>query len=72
VYYRKGLPRMAVPLFRQAAAQVPGAATYHYHLGLAYRDAGDARKARAAFERVVAIRPESKEAAAARSALDVR
>ena len=69
VYYRKGLARQAVPLFEQAAAQQPQNATYQYHLALAYRDSGDARNARAAFEQVVALGPKSPEAAEARAAL---
>ena len=69
VYYRKGIARLAVPMFQQAVVKEPQSATYHYHLGLAYRDAGDALKARESFAQVVAISPESQEAGEARKAL---
>jgi tetratricopeptide (TPR) repeat protein len=69
VYYRKGLLQLAIPLFQQAVAKVPKSPTYQYHLALAYRDAGDTRKAREAFAKVVSIGPDSAEARAARSHL---
>jgi len=69
VYYRKGLPRLAVPMFQQAVVKAPKSAVYHYHLGLAYQATGDKRKAREAFVEVVAISPESREAREARNFL---
>jgi tetratricopeptide (TPR) repeat protein len=69
VYYRKGLPHLAVPLFQEAVVKAPSSPTYRYHLALAYRESGDMRKAREAFTQVVSVGPESPEAGEARKAL---
>ena len=69
VYYRKGMAKVAVPMFQQAVVKEPKSATYHYHLALAYRDAGDPEKARQAFAQVIALGPDSAEAVEARRAM---
>lgn len=62
VYYKKQLPQLAIPLFQRSIGKAPGDASYHYHLGLAYVQAGDAANARKALERALASNPDVKTA----------
>jgi tetratricopeptide (TPR) repeat protein len=57
VYARKGLPVAALPYFQDAARAEPGNATYHFHLGSAYRATGRLRLAREEFSRALQIDP---------------
>jgi tetratricopeptide (TPR) repeat protein len=54
VYYKKQQPQQAIPLFKQCVDKVPTNAQYHYHLGLAYLQAGDADLGRASLQRALA------------------
>jgi putative PEP-CTERM system TPR-repeat lipoprotein len=69
IYYKKGLGSLAVPALQQSVEASPTTASYHYHLGLAYTLTGDAAKARAAFERSLALDSTSAAAADVRRAL---
>jgi tetratricopeptide (TPR) repeat protein len=69
VYYKKNLPQLAIPLFSRSAEKAPKNAVYEYHLGLAYRQAGDTARARASFERAIARSPDQATASAIRAAL---
>jgi tetratricopeptide (TPR) repeat protein len=55
--------------FERARERAPQNPIYHYHLGLAYKDFGDARRARAAFERALELRSDFPGAEDARSRL---
>jgi tetratricopeptide (TPR) repeat protein len=70
VYYKKQLPQLAIPLFSRCVEKAPRSATYHYHLGVAYRLAGDTARARTSFERALAESPDSQTASAAKGALN--
>jgi tetratricopeptide (TPR) repeat protein len=69
IYYKKGLPGLAIPLFEDALAKTPDSPTFRYHLGLALLKTGDKAKARAALEMVLKNSPQAPEAAEARKAL---
>jgi tetratricopeptide (TPR) repeat protein len=69
VYYKKQLPKLAIPLFSRCVEKAPRSATYHYHLGVAYRLAGDTTRARTSFERALAETPDAATASAVRGAL---
>jgi tetratricopeptide (TPR) repeat protein len=69
VYARKGLPVAALPYFQDAVRAEPGNATYHYHLGAAYRAAGRLRLAREEFARALQVDPNFGSAEQARQAL---
>ncbi len=53
VYYKKGLPALAIPQFQKAIAREGNNGWYHYHLGLAYLQAGDVTKGRAALDQAL-------------------
>jgi tetratricopeptide (TPR) repeat protein len=69
IYYKKGLGALAIPALQQSVDASPKTASYHYHLGLAYALTGDATKARAAFERSLALDSTSPSAHDVRQAL---
>ncbi len=58
VYYKKGLPALAVPIFRDSVEQSPTIAIYRYHLGLAYAKNGDRNEARQALEQALHLDPQ--------------
>jgi tetratricopeptide (TPR) repeat protein len=53
VYYKKGLPALAIPQFQKAIALEGGNGWYHYHLALAHLQAGDLTKGRAALDQAL-------------------
>jgi putative PEP-CTERM system TPR-repeat lipoprotein len=53
IYYKKNLPQQAIPQFERSVSKEPGNATFHYHLGLAYLQAGDADRGRASLRRAL-------------------
>lgn len=55
--YRAGQIAQAIEPLRRAVAQAPDAGLMHHALGLALRDSGDSRGARAAFEHAIAVAP---------------
>jgi tetratricopeptide (TPR) repeat protein len=57
VYYKKGLGALAVQAFQDSVTKAPENAVYHYHLGLAYAQAGNKEEARKAIEQSLAIDP---------------
>jgi len=63
IYYKKKLPALAIPQFASSIRQAPNVAVYHYHLGLAYIQAGDADRGRAALEKALATNPDAATAA---------
>ena len=69
IYYKKDLPRLAVPLLEEAVAKDPNRALYHAHLGLAYAKAGDEAKAKASLTHALKLEPNMPEAAEARKIL---
>lgn len=58
VYLKKGLGSLAVRAFEDSTKAAPGNPVFWFHLGQANQLAGDKAKARAAFERALAINPE--------------
>jgi tetratricopeptide (TPR) repeat protein len=56
VYYKKNLPGHAIPAFERAIERAPDNPTYHYHLGLAYLQAGHEKQGRSALQRALALR----------------
>ena len=69
VYYRKGLPDLAIPPLELSVKKDPKNAQYHYHLGLAYLKAGKRDKARESLEAALKLQPDFQGADEARSAL---
>jgi tetratricopeptide (TPR) repeat protein len=53
VHYRLGNIQQALSYLEQAVAKVPDSPQLNYHLGMAYRDAGQTAKARIALDRAV-------------------
>lgn len=68
-YYRVGAYSAAEPLLQEAARKSGKNLTYHYHLGLTYRQMKDSARARAEFNRVISLDPQSSVAEDARQAL---
>jgi tetratricopeptide (TPR) repeat protein len=69
VYIRKQLGSLAIPLLREAVEQRPGEPMFHYHLGLAYSQAGDKGAARQALEQALKLRDDFEGADEARTLL---
>lgn len=70
VYYKQGLPSLALPEFERSIASEPNNALYHFHLGLAYRQAGEETKGREALQRALKLQPDFVGAGEARAALN--
>jgi putative PEP-CTERM system TPR-repeat lipoprotein len=69
VYYKREQPSLAISAFKTCIEREPGAATCHYHLGLAYAKTGDARLARQSLATAVKINPNFEGAQDARRVL---
>ncbi len=69
VYYKKGLPALAVPPLELAITKDPGVGSYHYHLGLAYAATGNADQARVALGKALSLKPSSEDTKGAQDAL---
>jgi tetratricopeptide (TPR) repeat protein len=69
VYIKKGLPQLAIGPLEESVAKVPENAMFRYHLGLAYAQAGQKDKARAALERALQLSPQFDGANSARATL---
>ena len=69
IYYKKGLASLAIPHFQDSVQQQPDNATFRYHLGLAYAQAGDSASARRSLERALALASDFDGAADARRLL---
>jgi tetratricopeptide (TPR) repeat protein len=57
VYYKKGLPALAVKPLEESAKKLPNHPEVHLHLGLTYAKLGEKDKARASLERAFNINP---------------
>jgi tetratricopeptide (TPR) repeat protein len=62
IYYKKELPALAVPAFERSVEKAPENASYHYHLALALASSGDNRRARAAVQEALKLKPDYAEA----------
>ena len=69
VLYKKGLPKLAVRVFRESVDKSPRNAVYQYHLGLAYATSGEGDDARKALERALMLDPQFNGSADARRVL---
>jgi tetratricopeptide (TPR) repeat protein len=69
VYYKKGLPELAIPPLLTCAEKAPQDPTCHFHLGLAYAKAGKRDKAAASLEKALALQPGFEGATEARATL---
>ena len=70
VYYKRQLPDRAIVALKEAVRLAPQNPTYHFHLGMAYAQAGDSAQARSALSRALAISGTFSDAAEARQALE--
>jgi tetratricopeptide (TPR) repeat protein len=55
LYYRKGAYLKAIALLRESADKLPDNAVVHYHLGMAHHKNSDARAAKRALKRALAL-----------------
>ena len=69
VYYKKGMPILAVQPFRDSVERAPKNPMYQFHLGLAYVKTGDTAGARKALEAALALDPKFKGAEEAQKTL---
>jgi tetratricopeptide (TPR) repeat protein len=70
IYHRKGQSRDAIRHLEIAAKGAPADPGHHYHLGMAYLQAGEIEKGRKALQQALAISPSFEGAAEARKALE--
>jgi tetratricopeptide (TPR) repeat protein len=70
VYYKKNLPELAIPYFRQCIEKVSTVPEYHYHLGLALLKSGDKVNGRASLQRALYLKPSANLAAEIKKALE--
>jgi tetratricopeptide (TPR) repeat protein len=70
VYYKRNMPALAVDALKRSTAKDPKNAGYHYHLGLAYAQAGDSTRARESLTTALATNPKAPWADDARRALN--
>jgi tetratricopeptide (TPR) repeat protein len=69
IYFRKGLPELAIRPISESTQKDPKNAIYQYHLGLAYAKTGNKAAARQALERALALDANFDGAADARTTL---
>ena len=69
VFYKKGLPDLAISPLVGCVEKAPKEPTCHYHLGLAYAKIGDKEKAAKSLEKALALQPAFEGADEARAAL---
>jgi tetratricopeptide (TPR) repeat protein len=62
-YYKKGVYGSAIDLFKEAVQKSPNDPSFHYHLGLAYQQAGKPALAREHLETVLKMNPNFPDAA---------
>jgi Flp pilus assembly protein TadD len=70
VQVKRGLNTLAVTTLREAVAQQPNNASYHYHLGMAYLGIPDRSNARTSLLKALELDPKFEGADDARKALD--
>jgi predicted Zn-dependent protease len=71
VYMKKDQPLSALPYFGHAVRLSPDEALYRYHIGFAYRQAGEFMRSRQELSRALEIDPASVHADEARAALGI-
>jgi len=71
VYYKRGLSKSAIEQFQKAIQREPNSGFYHYHLGLAFMQAGDNVRGRTALEQALKYGTNAPTAAAIRRSLEV-
>jgi tetratricopeptide (TPR) repeat protein len=69
VYYKKGLPSLAIQSFTSSVQRDPKNASYHYHLGLAYLNNGESDKARKSLQDALTLKLSPRDTADAQKAL---
>lgn len=69
VYVRKNMGSLAVRPLESSVQRAPKNAVFHYHLGMAYLQAGSRDKARAALSKALELQPDFQGAPDARKAL---
>ena len=65
IYLKKDLATLAIDPLRKSVEKDPKNPSYQYHLGLAYKETGDRRKATEALELAAKANPQSPDAASA-------
>jgi Flp pilus assembly protein TadD len=70
IYYKKNLPALALPPLRASVEKDPANAGFHYHLGLAYAQAGESALARQSLTKALSLKLDEKGAQDARAVLD--
>jgi tetratricopeptide (TPR) repeat protein len=70
VYLKQGLASQALASFERARERAPQRAVYHYHVGLAHAELGNAGRARDALTRAIALDLNPTDAADAQKLLD--
>jgi tetratricopeptide (TPR) repeat protein len=58
IYVKKALPALAIEAFEKSIEKQPDNALYHFHLAQAAKDSGDLKRARAAAEQAIKLRPD--------------
>jgi Flp pilus assembly protein TadD len=69
-YFHNGAFSVAAPLFEEAVKKTPSNLSYHLHLGLTYQKLNDSARARAQFEKIISLDPNSSLAEQARHELN--
>jgi tetratricopeptide (TPR) repeat protein len=69
VYYKRNLPAQAIQYLRESAQTDPSNPIYHYHLGMALLQAGQAKAARTSLEQALELNADFDGAPEARKAL---
>ena len=69
VYYKRGLPTLAVSALEQSVRTDPKNACYQYHLGLAYVKTGANRQARESLQQSLTLTPRCEGSADAQATL---
>jgi len=59
IYYKKKLYTLAIQQFLRSIELAPEGAIYHYHLGLAYQQAGEAARGRQALQKALSLGPDA-------------
>jgi tetratricopeptide (TPR) repeat protein len=57
VYLKKQLPLLAIQAFEKSLEKAPDNASYHYHLAVALKESGDAKRAREAAQQAIKLQP---------------
>ena len=69
IYVKKNMGSMAITPLQSSVQKSPAEPVYHYHLGMAYLDAGEFDKAKTSLSKALALKPDFDGAEDARKAL---